>query len=374
MLKIFTSPSRYIQGYDILPEIGRRVSHMGRRAFVVGGKTAVSRIREPLSRSMAESSVECDFAVFSGIGSSADVTELASRARRFGADFIVGAGGGLALDTAKGVAHELDRPLVTIPTIASTDAPCSAEALQYKEAHHIEKAIILKRNPDVVFVDTKIIVEAPARFFVAGMGDALSTWFEARTCSRSGAKNFSGGVAASAALAIARRAYDSLLEYGVAARMAVERHVVTPAVEMVIEANTLLSGIGFENCGVGAAHSVSVGIGTLKGAEDCLHGELVGFGTLVSLVLENYPKDDTYEVIQFCSSVGLPITLEQLGVREPSRADLVRAAEASFGEGSFMENLSFEVTPALVADCIIAADALGKAHKPLQSVPEQKGS
>jgi glycerol dehydrogenase len=79
-------------------------------------------------------------------------------------------------------------------------------------------------------------------------------------------------------------------------------------------------------------------------------------------------------VIQFCSSVGLPITLEQLGVREPSRADLVRAAEASFGEGSFMENLSFEVTPALVADCIVAADALGKAHKPLQSVPEQKGS
>jgi glycerol dehydrogenase len=164
-------------------------------------------------------------------------------------------------------------------------------------------------------------------------------------------------------MAIARLAYDILLEYGVAAKLAVDKNAVTPAVEMVIEANTLLSGLGFENCGIGAAHSVSVGLGTLKGAENCLHGELVSFGTIVNLVLENYPKDKINEVIGFCSAVDLPISLDQLGVEDRSPADLIRAAEIVFREGSFMKNLSFEATPQLVVDSIVGADALGVAFR-----------
>ncbi|HUL19860.1 MAG TPA: glycerol dehydrogenase, partial [Thermodesulfobacteriota bacterium] len=288
----------------------------------------------------------------------------AKKAADFGADVIVGAGGGLALDTAKAVAYEMDLPLVMVPTIASTDAPCSAEALQYTDEHQFDRELKLKRNPDVILVDSKIIAEAPTRFFVAGMGDALSTWFEASTCLKSGAENFSGGVATAAGLSIARLAYDTLLEYGVAAKLAVDQNVVTPAVERVIEANTLLSSLGFENCGIGAAHSISVGIGTLEGAENCLHGELVGFGTLVNLVLENYPKDEIDKVLGFCSAVGLPIVLEQLGVKDGSPAKLMKAAEIALGKGSFMRNLSFQVSPRLVVDSIIGANALGISFRP----------
>jgi len=40
----------------------------------------------------------------------------------------------------------------------------------------------------------KIIVEAPARFIVSGMGDVLATWFEAESCKAKYAGNMTGGV------------------------------------------------------------------------------------------------------------------------------------------------------------------------------------
>ena len=359
MVKILTAPNRYIQGYGIIEDFGKHISHLGSKAYIVGGKRALSTIKESVSKSLADYSMESDFTIFSGKGTRAEAAELVKKASHFGADLIVGAGGGLVLDTAKIVAHEMDLPLVMVPTIASTDAACSREALQYKDDHHLDREIKLKRNPDVILVDSKIIAEAPTRFFVAGMGDALATWIEARTCANSSAENFSGGTATAAGLSLARLAYDTLLEYGVAAKYAVDRNAVTPAVEMVIEANTLLSSIGFENCGVGAAHSISVGLGALEGARNCLHGELVGFGIIVNLVLENYSKDEINEVMGFCKAVGLPITLEQLGIRDASPANLLKAAEIASGKGSFLKNLSIEVTPQLMVGSIIGADALG---------------
>jgi glycerol dehydrogenase len=364
MIKIMTAPNRYIQGYGIIGDFGKYVSPLGSKPFIIGGKTALSTIRERVSKSVAEHSMECDFTVFSGKGTRSDAAGLAKKATDFGADIIVGAGGGLALDTAKAVAYEMDLPLVIVPTIASTDAPCSAEALQYTDDHKFDREIKLKRNPDVIIVDSRVIAEAPTRFFVAGMGDALATWFEAQTCKNSGAKNFSGAMATAAGLSIARLAYDILLKFGTAAKLAVDENAVTPAVEMVIEANTLLSGMGFENCGLGAAHSISVGLGILQGAEHCLHGELVGFSTIVNIVLENYSKDKINEVMGFCSAVGLPITLEQLGIRDTSPTNLMKAAEVSLGKGSFMHNLSFEVTPQLVVGSIIGANALGVSFRP----------
>jgi glycerol dehydrogenase len=251
-----------------------------------------------------------------------------------------------------------------VPTIASTDAPCSSAAQQYTDDGHHDRVISLKRNPDVVIADSKIIAEAPTRFFVAGMGDTLSTWFEAYTCMKSGTKTFSGGSITAIGLSIARLAYDTLLEYGVAAKLAVDQNSVTPAVEMVIEANTLLSSLGFENCGLGAAHSIAIGLGTLEGNKNCLHGELVGFGTIANLVLENYPREEINEVISFCNHVGLPISLEQLGVKDTSRANLMKAAEVACDPHFFMRSLSFEVTPDLVADSMMVANALGVSYCP----------
>lgn len=139
-----------------------------------------------------------------------------------------------------------------MPTIASTDAPCSALSVIYSDEGVFEKYLFLPANPNMVLVDTTIVAAAPVRLLVAGMGDALATYFEARACEASGATNCVGGKTTLAAMGLARLCYDTLLEDGVKAKLAVENGVCTKAVEHVIEANTYLSGLGFESGGLAA--------------------------------------------------------------------------------------------------------------------------
>lgn len=361
MIKIMIAPNRYVQGPGIIGDIAKFISHLGTKFLFIGGPTAISLIKEKAMASLRENSLDCQFEEFSGECTRSSASALSSKAQEFGAGVVVGVGGGRAIDTAKAVSVELGSSLVIVPTVASNDAPCSALSVQYKENHMLDRFLILKRNPDVVLVDSKIIAEAPSRYFVAGMGDALATWFEAHTCTKSSAKNLPGGVATSAALALARLCYDTLMAYGVSAKLAIERKAVTPAVEMVIEANVLLSGLGFESGGLAAAHGIHEGLHTLEGAEHCLHGELVAFGTLAQLVLENYPKEEVLKVLDFSNAVGLPVCLRQLGVKETSPQKLIKAAEVACMEGLTTHNSNFEIDPQMILGAIIGADALGEA-------------
>jgi glycerol dehydrogenase len=225
----------------------------------------------------------------------------------------------------------------------------------------LDRFLILGRNPDVVLVDSRIIVQAPTRFFVAGMGDALATWFEANTCTKSMAKNLPGGVSTAAALSLARLCYDTLMEYGISAKIAVDNNALTPAVERVIEANTLLSGIGFESSGLAAAHGIHEGLHVLDGAGEKLHGELVAFGTITQMVLENFDREEIDRVMNFCLSVGLPVTLKQLGVKDTSPKAVMKAAEVACMEGLTTHNSYFEIDPELILGAILGADGLGQA-------------
>lgn len=69
--------------------------------------------------------------------------------------------------------------MAVIPTIAATDAPCTALSVIYTKTGEFDKYLILPQNPNLVLVDSEIVCKAPVRFLVSGMGDALATWFEA---------------------------------------------------------------------------------------------------------------------------------------------------------------------------------------------------
>jgi glycerol dehydrogenase len=361
MVKIMIAPNRYVQGPGVIEEAAKYIVYLGSNFFFIGGPTALSMTREKISASLSEKSLKYHFEEFHGECTRSSAAGLSDKARKFGAQVIAGVGGGRAIDTAKAVSHELDSSLVIIPTVASNDAPCSALSVQYKEDHSFDRFLILKRNPDVVLVDSKIIAASPTRYFVAGMGDALATWFEAFTCTKSSAKNLPGGVTTSAALNLAKLCHDTLMEYGVSAKLAVDQNIVTPAVEMVIEANILLSGLGFESSGLAGAHGIHEGLHILEGTEKTLHGELVAFGTIVQLVMENYPKEEIDSVIGFCNAVGLPVTLKQLGVQNTSPENLTKAAKMACMEGFTTHNTYFEVNPELILGAIIGANALGEA-------------
>ena len=132
-------------------------------------------------------------------------------ARQSDARIIIGAGGGKVLDTARAVASDLNLPVVNCPTVASSDAPCSALSVVYTDEGVFQEYRIYRRNPDLVLVDTEVIARSPARLLVAGMGDALATWFEAKVCVDGNVRNMRGGASTRSALALAELCYRTLL-------------------------------------------------------------------------------------------------------------------------------------------------------------------
>lgn len=193
--------------------------------------------------------------------------------------------------------------------------------------------------------------------------EMVSTYFEADASSKTRKETIAGGSPTQAALTLARLCYDTLLEYGLAARLAVEQEAVTPAVERVVEANTLLSGFGFESGGLAAAHSIHNGMTALGGTHDYWHGEKVAFGTITLLMLEEQPISLVEEVVDFCLEVGLPVALEDIGIGDASREDLEKVAELACIEGETIHNEPFEVYPRMVVDAMLAADAFGRQRR-----------
>ena len=363
MANTIISPNRYVQGRGELKNLPEHAKKLGKKLFVIISASGLKRVRDLLEKSFENTGMELVFEEFQGECCETEIKRLGSRFQENKCDLVVGVGGGKIHDSAKAAAYYQGAPVVIIPTIASTDAPCSALSVIYSETGVFERYLFLNSNPDLVLVDTDIIAAAPSRLLVSGMGDALATYFEARAVAASGALSCAGGNPTKGALALAKLCYETLLEDGVKAKLAVEAGACTQAVENIIEANTYLSGIGFESGGLAGAHAIHNGLTVIKDCHHLYHGEKVAFGTLTQLVLENAGQKLLEEVIGFCMDVGLPTTFAELGMARPDKDLLMEAAVRACSPDDTLVNMPFEVTPEMVYAAMVGADALGRYFK-----------
>jgi glycerol dehydrogenase len=368
MLSVFCSPSRYTQGKNATASLGREMAALGLRgpALVVAGRSASRLLSSTWETTFSEAGIRHAVHPFGGESSLAEIERVKSATRQHKARVIAGAGGGKVLDTARAAAADLDLPVVNCPTVASSDAPCSALSVIYTDEGVFQEYRFYRKNPDLVLVDTQVIAQGPPRLLVAGMGDALATWFEAKTCVAGRVQNMRGGASTQSALALAQLCYRTLLEDGAEALRAVQTQVVTPALERLVEANTLLSGLGFESSGLAAAHAVHNGLTAAPATHGYFHGEKVAYGLLVQLVLEGQPRSVLEQVLGFATEVGLPVTLAEVGLHELPAELLQQVAVRATAKGETIHNEPFEVRTDMVADAIRAADALGRAWKKQQ--------
>ncbi|MDE6550039.1 MAG: glycerol dehydrogenase [Clostridia bacterium] len=383
MRKAFICPTKYVQGEDELLNLGYFIASYGKSALLIAHQDDAARVADKLKATQDKFGVTIVQSPFKGECSRQEIERLRGVGKDNGCDCIVGLGGGKAIDTAKCVA-EGDTPLIIVPTIAATDAPTSHSAVVYTPDGAFDDYFYFKRSPSVVMVDTSVIAAAPTRFLVSGMGDALSTYFEARATAASfsnvnaglpcGARDSSQpdglkpGQCASAkgtmaAMALATLCYKTLLSDGPKAKAACDCNMVTPALENIIETNILLSGLGFESGGLAAAHAIHDGLTVLAGTHHSFHGEKVAFGTICQLVLENAPDEELYEVIDFCLEVGLPVCLKDIGVDSISDAELMQVAAKSCIEEESIHAMPFPITVEQVAAAIITADKIGREAK-----------
>ncbi|MGL4988511.1 MAG: glycerol dehydrogenase [Cetobacterium sp.] len=353
---IIFSPNKYIQGQNSLSNIGK---YAKKNAFVIADNFVMSITKDIIEESFKKENLISVFELFNGECSKVEINRLKQILEKNNSEIIIGVGGGKTLDTAKALAYYVNLPVLIVPTIASTDAPCSALSVLYTENGAFDEYLLLPSNPDIVLMDTEIIAKAPARLLASGMGDALATYFEARACQKSGSLTMAGGIPTNAAMALAKLCFDTLIADGEKAMFAAQRNVCTKAVENIIEANTYLSGIGFESGGLAAAHAIHNGLTILEECHEFYHGEKVAFGTLVQLFLENAPIEEIEEVLVFCKTIGLPTSLEELGIKSIEKEKLLEVAKLASAPGETIHNMPFDITPEKVLAAILAADNYG---------------
>lgn len=373
MRKAFICPTKYVQGQDELLNLGYFVKVFGDSALLIAHKDDIQRVKNKLDSTANKFDITFVESNFKGECSRQEVARLQEIAKNNKCACTIGLGGGKAIDTAKCVAQ--GENLIIVPTIAATDAPTSHSAVLYTPEGEFDDYAYFKQSPSVVLVDTTVIAKAPTRFLVSGMGDALSTYFEARATSKSFTKVNAGlpcgvreekcepAIGTNAALALAKLCYETLLKDGVKAKQSCECNLVTQALENIIETNILLSGLGFESGGLAAAHAIHDGLTMLEGTHKYFHGEKVAFGTIAQLVLENAPTEEINEVLDFCLEIGLPVCLEDIGVGSITEEEAMAVAEKACIPEESIYAMPFPIDIESVAASIITADKIGREYK-----------
>jgi len=361
--RVFIAPQRYIQGKDVLAHIGRYLSLVrARRAAVLisaGGQTRHGGLIADSLRAARIDSVVCTF------GGECSLEEIEKHARALkteNIDCVLAVGGGKCVDAGKAVAFRLDTPVVIAPTLASNDAPCSALSVLYSREGISTGLEFYPSSPALVVVDTGIVAAASERFLVSGMGDAMATWYEASVCLHNEkAVTTLGARPTIASFAIGESCASTLFEEGAAAAAAVASNTVNESLEAVVEANTLLSGLGFESGGLAAAHGFAQSFTALPVANaNRLHGEMVAMGTLAQLVLESR-GDEARRVAEFFARVGLPVHLGQLRIDAGDASALDTIVEGALAF-PFMSNMPMQIDTPVLRKGLLGAHDLGLAE------------
>jgi glycerol dehydrogenase len=357
--RAFGSPLKYIQGPGEYANLESYTSIYGTTAFYLIDSFLYNGIEARLQAIYGSTESGYIAEPFSGECSYPEIDRVTAKIKNTGAAVLVAVGGGKTLDTGKIIAMNLGLPLIIAPTSAATDAPCSAMSVVYTDDHEYIGCVFHQRNADIVLVDTEVVAKAPIRMFKAGMGDAMSTYYEVLANEATDSANYvgKGYRRTRACVALAKLAREILLADGQKALRALECGAVTEAVENIIEANILLGG-QFENGGSSVAHAVHGALTTLPQTHRYLHGEKVSFGIVIQLVLENRPEAELKEILAWLISLDLPVTLEQLGV-EANDGNIALLADGVAAENSRVRVEPFFITRQQVYAAIKTADKTG---------------
>eukprot|EP00033_Pygsuia_biforma_P003868 GCRY01004236.1.p1 GENE.GCRY01004236.1~~GCRY01004236.1.p1 ORF type:complete len:370 (-),score=27.43 GCRY01004236.1:948-2057(-) len=357
-------PGTYFQGPKALNELPRLLLDLcSKPIFIIGKRPKIALDQRLPDENWTQyySKSNLLFEVFEKQCTLQERDRVLEIARRNCCDGVVGVGGGTCIDLAKSVGAQLRAPVVIVPTLASTDAAtsrCSVLSTENGPLYEYHSA-----NPAIILVDSTLITNAPPRFLASGIGDALTTYYEAKCVQLASKTNCNGTRVSVTALAIARQCFDTIMKYGVSALKACELNQVTTEFEDVVEAVILMSGIGFESCGLAAAHSLNNAFFAFPHKTKGSHGEVVTFGLLAQCFLYSLPEEENATLFEFCRKIGLPVTLSSIGYDTNNAEDVSILKQIAQKALDSPQPLSF-LTP-FTADAVyaslLAANSYGEA-------------
>ncbi|MFB8796404.1 MAG: iron-containing alcohol dehydrogenase family protein [Microcoleus sp.] len=348
------APACVLRGQNALGRSTDAIARLGKRPLIVGGKNSLVAIQPYLQNQQLQAAQ----ATYGKDCSENSLKTLHEAAIAHKADFILGVGGGKALDAAKLLAHQCLLPIATIPTSAATCAAWTALSNIYSEQGAFQYDVTLAKCPDLLILDYGLIQTAPQRTLVAGIGDAIAKWYEASVSS-----GHSEQTLIVSAVQQARILRDILFQKSAIAL----KEPGSETWQEVVDATTLLAGviggIGGAQCRTVAAHAVHNGLTHLLASHGTLHGEKVAYGILVQLRLEEMLQNNQLaatarqQLLKFYGEIGLPQTLANLGLGDITLTELQRAAEIACNPNSDIHRLPFKVVPEQLMAAMVSTTA-----------------
>ncbi|MDJ0901698.1 MAG: iron-containing alcohol dehydrogenase family protein [Xenococcus sp. MO_188.B8] len=358
---LLISPGKVLRGENILSQSGEAIAFFGKSPLIVGGDRSLAKVKSYLEPIIEQQQLIATEASYLPDCAESSLAKLNQAVAKHQADFIIGVGGGKALDTAKLLAHQCRLPVVTIPTSGATCAAWTALSNIYSEAGGFLYDVSLDRCPDLLILDYSLVRTAPRRTLVAGIGDAIAKWYEASVSSGN-----STATLTIAAVQQARVLRDILLQKSLAALEDPQGEAWREVVDATVLLAGVIGGIGGANCRTVAAHAVHNGLTHLTEAHDILHGEKVAYGILVQLRLEEMIQGNKLaiaarqQLLKFYGEIGLPRTLEDLGLADVSIAKLRHAADVACNEKSDIHRLPFTVSSEQLTAAMISTTVTQK--------------
>ena len=351
---IITLP-RFCFGRGVYTRFPALCRPMGKQFAVVGGVTGMEKGLPSLKAAIEPTDMELLCALpFGGACTEQAMDKLAKEIAPMKPDFLVGMGGGKALDTAKGVANQLGIPLVSMPTLVSNCAPITALSVVYKDEGPFDSFMFFDGPPQLTVIDLDIAAAAPARYFRAGMGDTLAKHLESTFSARSDELGVTLDHLSAIGLALSTTCYDPILKYGRAALDEVERGEAGPAMEIcarsIIVSAGLVSLMANDDYNCALAHATCYGLQLFPHVEhEFLHGDLVAYGALVQLMVDGQ-VDKAKELKSFLTTLGTPVTLREM--RVPLEREALAATLHEATTGPDMAHIPYAITPDMVFDAM----------------------
>ncbi len=295
---------------------------------------------------------EVHFHVYSGECTYEERDRIAAYLAKHELEAVIGVGGGKITDLVKSAAALLHLPAIILPTLASTCAAWSSLSVMYDADGAFIRFEVFPRSNALVLLDPQVIANSPPEFLVAGIGDTLAKWYEADVIIRQLDKP---PVEVELAWFAAQKCRDNLLAYSELALEALRSGTLNDALIRIVETNIMVAGLvgGFgENYGrTAGAHSIHDALTSLPEAHKHLHGNKVAYGVLVQLAIEeNWLEIDF--LLPFYAQLGLPASLEDMGLNFLTREDLLKLGERATEKGASIHMMSGDIHAVIVADSI----------------------
>jgi len=359
VLELLISPGKYVSGYDNIKKIGLEIEKLGKKPILLLDKNIETLVEKGINSIQELFPLEKIY--FNGECSFEEVKRIELIIREKECDVLVGFGGGKLMDTTKASGYDARVKIVTIPTVAATCAAWSSHSAMYTPDGIAESYYPIYKNADLLFMDKKINAEAPVRYIISGMVDTLAKWIET--------KAYTGPIEdknteLEIAIYLAQKCYKEVLQYGEKAVNDIKNGVYSKEVDIILEHNMLtaglVGGIGGEACRAVASHAINNGLTALHEIYNKnLHGEVVGFGNLVQLILDG-EKDEAKKIAQFFRKIGAPATLEDLGFINLTETQMEKIINKAMYKGDTMWNLPYKVDFDMIKNAILEANSLLK--------------